>query len=260
MALNLKCLFVLILSGFLVACATGGGSSPGSSKQPGTVASRAALASAQAHTNLGAAYLQNNKLDIALEEFSLAIEALPTYAMAYNGMAMVRSALEQDEEAEYNFKKSINLDPTISQTYNNYGTFLCSRGRHQESIPQFLEAVRNPLYKTPNLAYANAGICAARGNDFNAAEVYLKKALALQPLTHSAAHKLAEIQYQREDVVSAKKTMQNALVASPTAEMLWLAVQIERKLGNRNSEASYALELRRRFPDSKEARLLLSGK
>jgi type IV pilus assembly protein PilF len=41
--------------------------------------------------------------------------------------------------------------------------------------------------------------------------------------------------------------------------MLWLGVRIERRLGDRNSEASYALQLRNRFPDSREARALLAG-
>ena len=45
-----------------------------------------------------------------------------------------------------------------------------------------------------------------------------------------------------------------------TAENLWLAVRIERKLGDRNSEESYALQLRKRFPDSRETQLMLYGK
>lgn len=214
---------------------------------------------ARAHTNLGAAYLQKNKLEIALEEFTEAIEILPTFAMAYNGLAMVRSALGQDAEAEFNFKKAIQLDPSISEAYNNYGTFLCSRGRYDESITQFLEAVKNPLYVTPNLAYANAGICSKRKGDTQNAERYLNKALQIEPLTHSAALYLAEIQFNRGDAAQAKRTLQNALIAAPTAETLWLGIKIERVLGDKNNEASYSLELRRKFPNAEETQLLLSG-
>lgn len=250
---NIKNLIILTVVCLVAACAN---NSPRTSAGSNQVDSRA-LASAKAHTNLGAAYLQQNKLEIALDEFTQAIQIMPSYAMAYNGLAMVRAALRQDEEAEYNFKKSIELDPSISGTHNNYGTFLCDRGRYDESIAQFLEAVKNPLYSTPNLAYANAGICAERGNDIVSAEKYLRKALQIQPLTHSAAHRLAEIQFKRGEIVEAKKTLQNALVDSPNAEILWLGVQIARSLGNKNDEASYALELRRRFPEAKETQLLL---
>jgi type IV pilus assembly protein PilF len=253
MILKAKYCFLLIFFGLLTACAT--------TNKPvgvGSNVDNAVLDRARAHTNLGAAYLQQNKLEIALDEFSQATQILPTYAMAYNGLAMVRSALRQDEEAEFNFKKSIDLDPSISESRNNYGIFLCDRGRYQESIKQFLEAVKNPLYSTPNLAYANAGICAARGNDIPTAEKYLNTALQIQPLTHSAAHKLAEIQFARGDIVAARKTLQNALVASPNADVLWLGVKIARALGDRNDEASYSLELRRRFPNAKETALLLN--
>jgi type IV pilus assembly protein PilF len=45
----------------------------------------------------------------------------------------------------------------------------------------------------------------------------------------------------------------------PSAEVLWLGVRVERKLGDRNSEESYALQLRNNFPNSSEARALLAG-
>ncbi|MCG8324683.1 MAG: type IV pilus biogenesis/stability protein PilW, partial [Thiotrichales bacterium] len=43
---------------------------------------------------------------------------------------------------------------------------------------------------------------------------------------------------------------------SHNAGSLWLGIQIERALGDRDAEASYALLLRNNFPDSREARLL----
>lgn len=170
MHLNAKWLFVLTLFACLTACGTMGQQSGNQRKATGNQ-----VDSARAHTNLGAAYLQQNKLEIALNEFSKAIEVMPNYAAAYNGIAMVRSALRQDEEAEYNFKKAIQIDPSASEAYNNYGTFLCSRGRYSESVPLFLEAVKNPLYGTPNLAYANAGICAKRDNDIDMQNAILAK-------------------------------------------------------------------------------------
>ena len=188
MNLNAKWLLVLMLVTFLTACGTLG-------QQSGSNANESLhqLDSARAHANLGAAYLQQNKLEIALNEFSKAIEVTPSYAAAYDGIAMVRSELKQDELAEFNFKKATQIDPSASQACNNYGAFLCSREGCSESVPQFLEAVKNPLYGTPNLAYTNAGICAKCDNDIDNAERYLSKALQIQPLTHAAAHHLAEI-------------------------------------------------------------------
>ncbi len=255
MILKIKLVFVCAILCFLSACET--------TSQPNGTGSNAndpVVDRARAHTELGAAYLQQNKLEIALDEFTQATKIAPNYALAYNGMALVQAALGEDAEAEANFKQSIKLQPTSSESHNNYGSFLCVRKRYDESITEFLAAVKNPLYATPNLAYANAGICADRKKDTKNAEIYLNKALQIEPLTHSAAQQLAEIQFRRGDAATAKKTLQNALLASPSPETLWLGVRVARALGEKDNEASYALELRRQYPNSDQTQLLLSGK
>jgi len=123
-----------------------------------------------------------------------------------------------------------------------------------------MAAVKNPLYATPAIAYTNAGICSLRKQDAVNAEAYFQKALQYEPLFNTAAYQLASIQFKRNDAVTAKRTLQNALISQPTPEVLWLAIQIARKLGAKDDEASYALELRRRYPDSEQAKLLQSGK
>jgi type IV pilus assembly protein PilF len=216
-------------------------------------------ARARSHTDLGAAYYQQNKLEVALDEFNHAIHIDPNYGQAYNGLGLVYATLGEDAQADASFKKAIEVQPNNSESHNNYGSFLCARKRYDESIGHFLAAVKNPLYSTPNLAYANAGICSARKNDLKNAEIYLNKALQIEPLTHSAATQLAEIQFKRGDATTAQKTLQNALIASPSPETLWLGIKIARALGDKDSEASYALQLRQQYPSSEQTRMLLSG-
>ena len=43
-----------------------------------------------------------------------------------------------------------------------------------------------------------------------------------------------------------------------SAEALWLAVNVERRLGDREAEASYGLQLRRNYPNSPETQALLN--
>ncbi|CAN6134056.1 PilF Tfp pilus assembly protein PilF [Methylophilaceae bacterium] len=211
---------------------------------------------AQAHADLGAVYLQQGRLDVALEEFSLASKIEPSYAAAYNGLGLVQAALGQDALAELNFKKAVQLEPLNSEARNNYGSFLCARNRLDESIGQFMAALKNPLYATPAIAYTNAAVCSLRKNDSVQAEGYLLRALQLDPSASVAAYQLATIQFKRKDALAAKKTLQVALSSKASANMLWLAIQIERALGDANLEASYALELRRNYPESEQAQLL----
>lgn len=211
---------------------------------------------AQAHADLGAVYLQQGRLDVALEEFSLASKIKPSYAAAYNGLGLVQAALGQDALAELNFKKAVQLEPLNSEARNNYGSFLCARNRLDESIGQFMAALKNPLYATPAIAYTNAAVCSLRKNDSVQAEGYLLRALQLDPSASVAAYQLATIQFKRKDALAAKKTLQVALSSKASANMLCLAIQIERALGDANLEASYALELRRNYPESEQAQLL----
>lgn len=214
---------------------------------------------AQAHTDLGAGYLQQRQLEVALEEFTLAVQIDPTYGAAYNGLGLVYSALGQDAKAEQNFKKALLIDPNNSESHNNYGSFLCARNRFDESIKEFLAAVRNPLYATPALAYTNAGICSGLKQDAIAAESYLLKALQIDPLFNTAAYQLALMQYNRNETVLAKKTLQNIVMSRPTPDILWLSIQIARKLGNRHEESGFALQLRRLYPESEQAKWLING-
>lgn len=217
-------------------------------------------ARAQSHTDLGAAYYQQRQLEIALNEFTAAVKIDPNFGMAYNGLGLVHSALGQDALAEQNFKRALQLEPNNSESHNNYGSFLCSRNRIDESIKEFIAAVRNPLYATPAVAYINAGICSLRKQDIKNAETYFQNALQVEPLAVVAAYQLASIQFKRNEVTAAKTTLQNAVLSQPTPEVLWLAIQIARKLGIKNDEASYTLQLRRQYPDSEQAKLLAGGK
>jgi len=214
---------------------------------------------ARIHTELGAGYFAQNQLGIALEEFTEAVKIDPAYSLGYNGLGLVYGALKEDAKAEANFKKAIQLDPANSESHNNYGTFLCNRNRIDESITQFMEALKNPLYVTPGIAYLNSGVCSLRKNDTVNAEMYLQKALQAQPLLHQAAYQLALINFNRQNYKAAKNYLSTPLAADPTPEMLWLGIRVERILGGRDNEASYALQLRRKYPNSEQAKALLSG-
>ena len=214
---------------------------------------------ARIHTELGAGYYQQGQTGVALEEFTEATRIDPDYALAYNGLGLVYDRLGEDAKADASFKKSLQLEPGNPESHNNYGTFLCSRNRIDESIVQFSDAVKDPLYGTPEMAYLNAGICSLKKKDEKGAEAYLQKALQIQPLLHQAAYQLALIQFNRGEHEQARKSLVNALVSNPTADTLWLGIRVERRLGDKDAESSYALQLRRKYPNSEQTKALLSG-
>ncbi len=214
---------------------------------------------ARIHTELGSGYYSQGMLAVALDELLQASQIDSSYSPAHDGLGLVYSALHQDSLAEASFKRSLQLDPVSSEAHNNYGTFLCSRNRMDESITEFMAAVKNPLYSTPEIAYLNAGVCALKKQDGTSAESYLIKALQEQPKLGKASYYLAGIYLDRGDAKKANAYLIRALDNIETSpEILWLGVQIARQTGDKNAEASYAMLLKNKFPSSDQAQTLVS--
>ena len=219
-----------------------------------------ALKRAKIHTDLGAGYYERGQLGIALDELKEALRADPNYGPAYNVMGLVYMQLREDGDADRNFRRALDIDPLDSDANNNYGWFLCQRKQEDQSIKYFMAALKNPLYATPEKSYVNAGICMRRIGNEQTAEEYFTKALQLRPSEPQALFNMADLSYKRREYTQAKAYLVRYMrVAAPTAESLWLGVRTERKLGNRDAEATYALQLRKRYPDSTETQALNSG-
>lgn len=246
----------------LTACTTTGpGSGQGAqqavSAQPATSDEQQR---AKVHTELGSLYMLDGRTAIALEEARIALAADPNYAPAYNLLGMIHMVLNESGLAEENFQKALRLAPGDPEISNNYGWFLCQNGREKVSIAYFMAAAKNPLYTIPTKPYTNAGVCSLRLKDDRAAEDYLLTALRLSPTNTQALFWLADIAYRKGRYSEARQwTSDIEKMMEPTAEVIWLALRIERKLGNRDAEARYATQLRRRFPGSPEQRLLSQG-
>lgn len=232
--------------------ATSGVSASGS---PGDPRNRAKL-----HTELASLYFQDGNVTVALEELRIAIEADSDYAPAYNVRGLVNLYLRELEPADRDFKRALRLADGDPEINNNYGWFLCQVGREQESIAYFQRAIRNPLYQTPERALLNAGQCSQKLGDLKAAEDYFDRALRYSRKNPQALLQLAALNYQRNNLPVARSLLAELLrQTEPNAAVLWLALRIERRSNDRNAEASYANQLRRKFPDSAEYQELLKG-
>ena len=215
---------------------------------------------AKVHTELGSLYMLDGRSAIALEEARIALSADPTYAPAYNLLGLIHMVLGETRLAEDNFERALRLAPGDPEINNNFGWFLCQSGREQRAIAYFMASAKNPLYATPTKPYTNAGVCSVRLKDDKAAEEYLLTALRLSPTNTQALFWLADIAYRQGRQSEARQwTTDIEKMMEPTPEVIWLALRIERKLGNREAEARYASQLRRRFPGSPEHRLLTQG-
>jgi type IV pilus assembly protein PilF len=247
------------LSLLLVACVTKT-QQLGGDPTSGAKAVADARHRAQVHTQLAAKYFERGQDGVALQELKDAISADSKYAPAYSMQGLVYMDLKENELAKKNLLEALRLAPTDSDINNNYGWFLCKTGSPKESISYFLAAIKNPLYDTPQIAYLNAGLCSEQMKDLTQADEYLQRALRIEPNLPQALLSLGNLWYGRGRYADAKGLISRYnKIVDPNAESLWLALRIERKLGDRGAEAALAAQLRRNFSTSHEYQEFLKG-
>lgn len=217
---------------------------------------------ARIHTELGALYFQAGNMAVALDELRIALDADSAYVQAYSVRGLVYAALKEYEKAEADFQRALERAPGDPEVNNNYGWFLCDIGKEAQSIAYFMKALKNPLYETPGRAYTNAGTCALKAGDIDAAQDYLLKAIQISnDGALLARFKLAQLLYMRGNFQESRLYLADVLrmMEPPTAEALWLGIRLERRQGNRVAEGSYAAQLRSRYPASAEYQEFLKG-
>ena len=212
------------------------------------------------HAELGAGYYERGQMDVALEELAEAAKLDPGNPRIYNIYGLVYGMLGDNPRAEQNFQRALSLAPLDSDIRHNWGWYLCSTGRPRDSIPEFEQALRNPLYRTPEIALVNAGRCSAAFGDTAGAEAYFRRAQTAAPNNQGAIYGLGLLAYRagRQDEARSwvRRLMQQPV---PTPEALYLGMCIEKKVGDRSGEMSYVAQLRNRYPDAAETKAVATG-
>ncbi|MGE5668511.1 MAG: type IV pilus biogenesis/stability protein PilW [Betaproteobacteria bacterium] len=215
---------------------------------------------AKIHTELAAGYYQRGQMDVALQELGIAKSLDASDAKVYNVYGLVYAMLGEEKKAEDNFRQALSLAPRDSEIRENWGAFLCGTGHPKESLPEFEEVLRDPLYKHQEIALINAGKCSAALGDMQKADDYLRRALSVSPGNPIAAYNLALLSYRAQNYGEARAWMHQVMQqSSPPPEALWLGMCIERKGGSRDAEQSFEAQLRNRYPGSQEAKAIVSG-
>jgi len=218
--------------------------------------------SAKIHTELASEYFFRGQYKVALEEVDAALKANANYAPAFNMLGLIHMALDENNLAQSHFERALRLSPNDPEIHNNYGWFLCERYPDQidGAISHFKRAINDPLYETRYIAYANAGLCEIKRNNFPEAATYLRESLAQNSSYRPALVGLVEMDYKRGQLDLAQSKLDGFMQRySPTIKSLVLGIQIERALGNSRAVDSYLFQLQKNFPESKEARTAREG-
>lgn len=243
----------LIASFALLSGCMGGGGSKIKADDPATQREDAA----RVNTELGQKYMQQGKLELALEKLTKALSVDPGYVNAHTVIAVLYENINDPVKAEEHYRRAAELKPKGGNELNNYGTFLCKLGRYDESQSYFDRAATDPFYKTPAVALTNAGTCLLKAGKRDEAEASLRKALELNADESEALVQLASVLYEKGEYFKARAFMQRFEATSqPRPDALMLGRNIELRLGNGRSAGDYTRKLMQDFPESEQARSL----
>lgn len=215
---------------------------------------------AELNAELGLRYMNQGNHELAMEKLLKAVEFDSRSVNAHHYLAELYRRLERNDKAAVHYRRASALAPDDPAIQNNYGVFLCSDKQYRAGEKHLLRALENPVWPGRGQAYENLGQCLWNKGDAAKAERYYREALEINPKLPKALLGMGEVSLRQGNHMSARAFLQRyTAVASHTPQSLWLGIQIERVLGDRNALASYAMSLRNNFPTAAETQLYLKS-
>jgi len=212
---------------------------------------------ARINVRLGVEYMKQGQLAVAREKIDKALQQNPKDPGVQLGAGLLYEQLKEPKKAEQHYRQVLRLDPGNPEGQNALGAFLCRNEQPAKGEAAFLEAAENPLYRTPEVAYTNAGVCARGAGRLEQAEQYLRRALAQPAIYPEALLQMAGISFERGNSLQARAFLQRYLDVRPdTPDVLLLGYQVESALGDEVTAKDYFDRLRAKFPQSPEARIV----
>jgi type IV pilus assembly protein PilF len=244
---------VLSVAGFLLSGCV-------SSTTTGSIEREPSGDAAEYNYELGRNYLQNEKFELARDRLQRAIDIDPRMAKAYMALGMTYEALDNLRLATDSYEKAVRIAPRDFNILNSYAVFLCKQEDYTAARRYFDKAANHPENDDAERTLTNAGLCMAQKPDLEAAEAFFREALERKSTYGEALLQLCLLKFQQQDYLGARAFLQRFMASHrTTAGVLFLAAEIEGKLGNDRGRTEYVNRLLREFPESPEARKALSS-
>ncbi|MEH6492072.1 type IV pilus biogenesis/stability protein PilW [Halopseudomonas sp.] len=213
-----------------------------------------------AYIQLGLGYLQKGETERAKKPLSEALALDPKSAAANTALALVFQYEGEYETAEKHFLAALAGDPQNARILNNYGAFLLDRERYPEALGYFQKASEDTLYAERSRVFENLGLTYQRMGAPAEARESFERSLRLNSRQPRALLELAQLEFQAQDYVPAWQHYRAfAEMSGQNAASLGLGIQLAKRFEDHSRAASYALQLKRLYPASPEAKALMES-
>ena len=152
---------------------------------------------ARATYEQGLSHLSDKRVSLGLASFQEAARLDPTAPLYHNTLGVVYlHYLSKPIEAQAEFQRAIDLDPSYAEPLTNLGVTLAQQGRWEDAIAAYRKAILLPIYPTPEVAYANLGWALLESGKPRESIPEFEAALQLNPELKAAADGLRQAQAQ----------------------------------------------------------------
>jgi type IV pilus assembly protein PilF len=209
------------------------------------------------NTQLGIQYMNRGDLNLAKTKLDRALDEDPGNANVHSARAMLFERMNQPAKADEEFRTALRLAPHDPDVINNYAVYLCQNGRTDDGVRHFLEAAHNALYRTPQAAYTNAGVCLRAAKRDDEARANFNAAIQLRPNDAEAAFQLATLDFDHGQLAAARTRIEGYISTfEATPDLLLLGVRVARAQGDAVAAQRYARRLQLDYPGSDQTRAL----
>lgn len=170
-----------------------------------------------AHATFANVLQATGQTDAAIASYRQAIALKPDFAEVYNNLGNALASQGRSDDAKTSYKKAVALQPGFAEAHNNLGTTLQATGLSEEAV----EAYRLAISLRPNYAQALCNLATVLQDRVpEEAELYVRKALAIQPDYYEAWVTLGKILHPKGQVNEAREAIGRAMSLRPSNGLL----------------------------------------
>lgn len=162
-------LLVLSVSALLPACATT------------TAEDEIRKLEARSAYEAGVKSIADGRVSLGLASLRQAVEVEPQNPLYRNAVGAVLLNVGRFPDAQVEFQKAVELDPTYADAFHNLGSAYAEQGKWDEAIGAYKKALAQTIYASPENTYNNLGYAYWALDRRKDAEDAFRAALQLEP-------------------------------------------------------------------------------
>jgi tetratricopeptide (TPR) repeat protein len=166
-----------------------------------------------AHNNLGLSYYDRGQLDLATQQFQMALAIDPSLAEPHNNLGNILNRQHALAPSIHEYQAALAIDPYYSRAHNNLGNALMQTGHVDDAITHYQRAAEiDPTYVD---AYSDLSIALLQKGRTDDAIAQAQQAVTVDPKNADAHNNLGNALYQKGAMDAARREYQTALAIDP---------------------------------------------